>query len=206
MTYCQKPLKINPATISETTPIRIVAIQPMGSRPGSRNRPSAPTIAPTMMSHTHCMPSGSPTPAGRKPGRRARQRPLLDELPPQDQEQHAAQHAEEEPTGLEGEQENEREDVHQAAAVAARSSRRSSLISSRSFAAYSKRSSSAAANISSSSSMTSRSSSLGAMPSTSLRPRLRFDLGTVGDSSVRNSAMSETPFTIVSAVIPCSSL
>ena len=53
--------------------------------------------------------------------------------------------------------------------------------------------------------MTSFSSSAGAMPSTSLRP-LRRRPGTVGDSSDRNSAMSETPLTIDSGVIPFSSL
>src|SRR5262245_26763472 len=91
------------------------------------------------------------------------------------------------------------------ASASARSSRRSSLISSRSFAAYSKRSSSAAANISSSSVITSFSSSSRDIPSTSGLPRRRRP-GTVGDSSDRNSAMSDTPLTIVSGVIPCSSL
>ena len=43
------------------------------------------------------------------------------------------------------------------------------------------------------------------MPSTSRLPRRRRD-GTFGDSSDRNSAMSETPLTIDSGVIPCSSL
>src|SRR5207302_1178645 len=91
------------------------------------------------------------------------------------------------------------------ASASATSSRRSSLISSRSFAAYSNRSSSAAANISSSSWMASFSSSLRSMPSTWARPRRRRP-GTVGCSRARNSAMSDTPLTIDSGVIPCSSL
>src|SRR5205809_3439955 len=99
--------------------------------------------------------------------------------------------------------EAERHDVP--AGSAASSSRRRSLISSRSFAAYSKRSSSAAVNISSSSVITSLSSSSVLIPST-LRPSRRLRPGTVGDSSERNSAMSETPFWIDSGVIPCSSL
>jgi hypothetical protein len=43
------------------------------------------------------------------------------------------------------------------------------------------------------------------MPSTFVCPRRRR-AGTVGDSSERNSAMSETPLRIDSGVIPCSSL
>ena len=43
------------------------------------------------------------------------------------------------------------------------------------------------------------------MPSTSRVPRRRL-AGTCGASSVRNSAMSETPLTIDSGVMPCSSL
>src|SRR3954471_12334061 len=83
------------------------------------------------------------------------------------------------------------------ASANASSSRRSSLISSRSFAAYSKRSSSAATSISSSSVIASFSSSSRVMPSTSapFPPRRRFP-GTCGCSSWRNSAMSDTPFLI----------
>src|SRR5262249_24972971 len=92
------------------------------------------------------------------------------------------------------------------ASASAVSSRRNSLISSRSFAAYSKRSSSAARYISSSSVMTSFSSSSRDIPSASALPRRRRDVGTCGDSSDRSSEMSDTPLTIVSGVIPCSSL
>src|SRR4051812_10105440 len=93
------------------------------------------------------------------------------------------------------------------AAVCSRacSSRRRSLTSSRSFAAYSKRSSSAARYISSSSVTTSFSSSSRDIPSTFVAPRRRR-VGTVGDSSWSSSAMSETPFAIVSGTIPCSTL
>src|SRR6266508_543104 len=53
---CTHPLeKIAPAITSEAMPMRIVTIQPMGSTPGWKSRPSAPTIAPTMISHTQCM-------------------------------------------------------------------------------------------------------------------------------------------------------
>src|SRR5581483_8100301 len=90
-------------------------------------------------------------------------------------------------------------------AVTAWSSRRSSLISSRSLAAYSKRSSSAATYISSSSVTTSFSSSSWFMPSTSRLPRRRR-VGTCGCSSARSSAMSDTPLTIDAGVVPCSSL
>src|SRR5438477_642448 len=93
-----------------------------------------------------------------------------------------------------------------AGASTARSSRRRSLISSRSLAAYSNRSSSAARYISSSSVTTSFSSSSRDMPSTFVAPLRRRDDGTVGDSSWSSSAMSETPFAIVSGTIPCSSL
>src|SRR4029453_1710448 len=56
-------LKISPATTSDAMPIRIVSSQPIGSTPGWKSLPSAPTIAPTMMSHIQCM--------GRRfPGRR----------------------------------------------------------------------------------------------------------------------------------------
>src|SRR5262249_48628493 len=85
-------------------------------------------------------------------------------------------------------------------------SRRRSLISSRSFAAYSNRSSSAARYISSSSVTTSFSRSSRDIPSTLVVPRRRREEGTVGDSSWSSSAMSETPFAIVSGTIPCSSL
>ena len=60
MTNCQNPLKISPATMREAIPIRIVTIQPIGSAPGWKSRPRAPTIAPTMMSHTHSMTSTFP--------------------------------------------------------------------------------------------------------------------------------------------------
>src|SRR4051795_739024 len=46
-----------PAITSEAMPTRIVTIQPIGSEPGWNNRPSAPTRAPTMISHTQCMRS-----------------------------------------------------------------------------------------------------------------------------------------------------
>ena len=64
---------------------------------------------------------------------------------------------------------------------------------------------SAATYISSSSVTTSFSSSSRVIPSTSVRPRRRR-VGTLGDSSASSSAMSETPLTIVSGVIPCSAL
>ena len=38
----------------------IVAMIPIGSTPGWNNRPSAPTIAPTMMSQIQCMVRGVP--------------------------------------------------------------------------------------------------------------------------------------------------
>src|SRR5205085_6685470 len=86
-----------------------------------------------------------------------------------------------------------RADRYAAVCSSAWSSRRKSLTSSRSFAAYSKRSSSAARYISSSSVTTSFSSSSRDIPSTFVAPRRRLDDGTVGDSSCSSSAMSETP-------------
>src|SRR3954452_24993535 len=47
--------KISPATTSETMPIAMVSNIPIGSLPGWMSRPSAPTMAPTMMSQTQCM-------------------------------------------------------------------------------------------------------------------------------------------------------
>src|SRR5205823_7674206 len=113
-----------------------------------------------------------------------------------------------EPAGDEP-REEDREDeaeVHAVASASALRSRRSSFSSSRSLAAYSKRSSSAAWNISSSSVTTSFSSSSRDKPSTLSAPRRRRELGTWGCSSARNSAMSETPLTIESGFVPCSSL
>src|SRR5690242_10933259 len=55
ITNSQKPLKIRPAITSDAMPIRIVTIQPIGSRPGWSRRPRAPTSAPTRMSHIQCM-------------------------------------------------------------------------------------------------------------------------------------------------------
>src|SRR6266540_1813635 len=79
-----------PATIRETMPRTIVTIQPIGSAPGWKNRPSAPTIAPTMMSHIHVMVRTVPFHAGTKPrqdatrgGRRThpvREQSLIDEM------------------------------------------------------------------------------------------------------------------------------
>src|SRR5262249_42542789 len=84
------------------------------------------------------------------------------------------------------EQDREHEPAaHAGTSVIADRSRRSSLSSSRSLAAYSKRSSSAAWNISSSSVMTSFSSSSRDMPSTLSAPRRRRDVGTCGCSSAR---------------------
>ena len=89
----------------------------------------------------------------------------------------------------------------------ATSSRRSSRISSRNRAAYSKRRSSAAASISSSSSTIVFSISDSDMSSAFARRRsLRRRPFGVFPSACRNSAMSLMPLTIVSAVMPCSSL
>src|SRR5207244_1192020 len=102
--------------------------------------------------------------------------------------------------GQEPGQENRNDDAERHTVVAvvdesAIRSRRRLLISSRSFAAYSKRSSSAAWNISSSSVISSFSRSSRFIPSTLSLPRRR-ERGTLGASSVRNSAMSETPLVI----------
>ena len=56
----QKPCATIPPMISDTMPSRIVTIQPIGSTPGWKSRPRAPTIAPTMINHTHDMPEVLP--------------------------------------------------------------------------------------------------------------------------------------------------
>ena len=56
----QKPCATMPPMISDTMPSRIVTIQPIGSTPGWKSRPRAPTIAPTMINHTHDMPGVLP--------------------------------------------------------------------------------------------------------------------------------------------------
>ena len=55
------------ATSRETMPIAMVSSQPMGSDPGWKSRPSAPTIAPTMMNQMKCMRGGFPPDPRRKP-------------------------------------------------------------------------------------------------------------------------------------------
>jgi hypothetical protein len=69
----QKPCATIPPMISDTMPSRIVTIQPIGSTPGWKSRPRAPTIAPTMISHSHDM-------SGVLPDQLLEPRPLLREL------------------------------------------------------------------------------------------------------------------------------
>src|SRR5262245_60546368 len=53
---CRSALeKMSPATTSDAIPIRMVTIQPIGSEPGWKSRPSAPTRAPTMISNIQCI-------------------------------------------------------------------------------------------------------------------------------------------------------
>src|SRR4051794_1173427 len=53
---CSKVLeKMSPAITSEAMPMRIVTIQPIGSEPGWKSRPSAPTRAPTMIRNIQCI-------------------------------------------------------------------------------------------------------------------------------------------------------
>src|SRR5215217_2400896 len=47
--------KMSPAITSDAMPMRMVTIQPIGSEPGWKSRPSAPTRAPTMISHIQCI-------------------------------------------------------------------------------------------------------------------------------------------------------
>src|SRR6185312_1290456 len=61
------PLEMSAATSRETMPIAMVSSQPMGSDPGWKSRPSAPTIAPTMMNQMKCMAARYPGRPGRKP-------------------------------------------------------------------------------------------------------------------------------------------
>src|SRR5204863_7144883 len=52
--------KMSPAITSDAMPMRMVTIQPIGSEPGWKSRPSAPTRAPTMISNIQCIESPFP--------------------------------------------------------------------------------------------------------------------------------------------------
>src|SRR5436305_7264289 len=59
MTNATQPLEMSAAISIETTPIATVSSNPMGSRPGWKRRPSAPTTAPTMRNQMKCMAGDS---------------------------------------------------------------------------------------------------------------------------------------------------
>src|SRR6266496_1783030 len=60
------PLEMSAAISIAATPIAIVSRRPMGSRPGWKRRPSAPTSAPTMRNQMKCMGVEFPRPNGRE--------------------------------------------------------------------------------------------------------------------------------------------
>ena len=64
MMNASHPLEIAAAMIIEMIPMAMVRSQPIGSEPGWKSRPSAPTIAPTMMNHIQCMAVGFPPALG----------------------------------------------------------------------------------------------------------------------------------------------
>src|SRR5581483_1184275 len=55
MMNASQPLEMAAAMIIETMPTPMVRSQPIASRPGCNNLPSAPTTAPTMMNQIQCM-------------------------------------------------------------------------------------------------------------------------------------------------------
>ena len=64
MMNAKPPLEMMAAITIETIPMAMVSIQPIGSDPGWKSRPSAPTIAPTMINQMKCMAAGFPPPQG----------------------------------------------------------------------------------------------------------------------------------------------